>query len=29
VRGQTQDARFATYWRRVIGLADKARVLIG
>ena len=29
VRGQTQDARFATYWRRVIGLAGKARVLIG
>ncbi len=28
VRGQTQDARFATYWRRVLGLADKARVLI-
>jgi aminoglycoside phosphotransferase (APT) family kinase protein len=28
VRGQTRDARFATYWRRVIGLADKARVLI-
>ena len=29
VRGQTQDVRFATYWRRVLGLADKARVLIG
>ena len=29
VRGQTQDARFASYWRRVVGLADKARVLIG
>jgi len=29
LRGQTQDARFATYWRRVLGLADKARVLIG
>jgi aminoglycoside phosphotransferase (APT) family kinase protein len=29
VRGQTQDARFATYWRRVIGLAEKARTLIG
>jgi len=29
VRGQTQDARFAKYWRRVLGLADKARVLIG
>ena len=29
VRGQTQDARFAGYWRRVVGLADKARVLIG
>ncbi|MFZ2006750.1 MAG: phosphotransferase family protein [Stellaceae bacterium] len=29
VRGQTQDARFQSYWRRVVGLADKARVLIG
>jgi aminoglycoside phosphotransferase (APT) family kinase protein len=29
VRGQTQDVRFANYWRRVLGLADKARVLIG
>jgi aminoglycoside phosphotransferase (APT) family kinase protein len=29
VRGQTQDARFAEYWRRVLGLAAKARVLIG
>jgi aminoglycoside phosphotransferase (APT) family kinase protein len=29
VRGQTQDARFATYWRRVLGLARKAQVLIG
>ena len=29
VRGQTQDARFATYWRRVLGLAQKAQVLIG
>jgi aminoglycoside phosphotransferase (APT) family kinase protein len=28
VRGQTQDARFQNYWRRVLGLADKARVLI-
>jgi aminoglycoside phosphotransferase (APT) family kinase protein len=29
VRGQTQDARFANYWRRVLGLARKAQVLIG
>ena len=29
VRGQTQDARFASYRRRVLGLAEKARVLIG
>ena len=29
VRGQTQDARFAQYWRRVLGLAHKAQVLIG
>jgi aminoglycoside phosphotransferase (APT) family kinase protein len=29
VRGQTQDARFATYARRVLGLAEKARLLIG
>jgi aminoglycoside phosphotransferase (APT) family kinase protein len=29
VRGQTQDARFQRYWRRVVGLADKARMLIG
>lgn len=29
VRGQTRDARFQNYWRRVLGLADKARVLIG
>jgi aminoglycoside phosphotransferase (APT) family kinase protein len=29
VRGQTQDARFATYWRRVLGLAAKAQILIG
>lgn len=29
VRGQTQDARFANYWRRVLGLAGKAQVLIG
>ena len=29
VRGQTQDARFANYWRRVLGLARKARELIG
>jgi aminoglycoside phosphotransferase (APT) family kinase protein len=28
VRGQTQDARFARYWRRVLGLARKAQVLI-
>lgn len=29
VRGQTQDARFASYWRRVLGLARKAQALIG
>jgi aminoglycoside phosphotransferase (APT) family kinase protein len=29
VRGQTQDARFANYARRVLGLAAKARALIG
>jgi aminoglycoside phosphotransferase (APT) family kinase protein len=29
VRGQTQDARFAQYWRRVLGLALKSQVLIG
>jgi len=29
VRGQTQDARFEQYWRRVVGLARKAQVLIG
>ena len=29
VRGQTQDGRFAEYWRRVLGLARKAQVLIG
>jgi len=29
VRGQTQDRRFAIYAARVIGLADKARTLIG
>jgi aminoglycoside phosphotransferase (APT) family kinase protein len=29
VRGQTQDARFANYWQRVLGLAGKARLLIG
>jgi aminoglycoside phosphotransferase (APT) family kinase protein len=29
VRGQTRDARFAQYWRRVLGLARKAQVLIG
>ena len=29
VRGQTQDERFRHYYRRVIGLADKARVLVG
>jgi aminoglycoside phosphotransferase (APT) family kinase protein len=29
VRGQTQDRRFATYAARVIGLANKAQVLIG
>lgn len=29
VRGQTQDARFAGYGGRVLGLADKARSLIG
>jgi aminoglycoside phosphotransferase (APT) family kinase protein len=29
VRGQTQDRRFASYGGRVLGLADKARRLIG
>jgi len=29
VRGQTQDRRFATYAKRVLGLAAKARTLIG
>jgi aminoglycoside phosphotransferase (APT) family kinase protein len=29
VRGQTQDRRFRHYYRRVLGLADKARGLIG
>jgi aminoglycoside phosphotransferase (APT) family kinase protein len=29
VRGQTQDPRFRLYWRRVLGLADKARGLAG
>jgi aminoglycoside phosphotransferase (APT) family kinase protein len=29
VRGQTQDRRFATYAKRVLGLARKAQVLIG
>jgi aminoglycoside phosphotransferase (APT) family kinase protein len=29
VRGQTQDRRFATYARRVLGLARKAQALIG
>ncbi|HEU0215316.1 MAG TPA: phosphotransferase family protein [Stellaceae bacterium] len=28
VRGQTRDARFANYWRRVLGLARKGRILI-
>jgi len=28
VRGQTQDQRFRFYYRRVLGLAAKARVLI-
>ncbi|HWB51505.1 MAG TPA: phosphotransferase family protein [Stellaceae bacterium] len=28
VRGQTQDARFANYWRRVLGLAHKGQALI-
>jgi aminoglycoside phosphotransferase (APT) family kinase protein len=27
VRGQTQDQRFRLYWRRVLGLAEKARGL--
>jgi aminoglycoside phosphotransferase (APT) family kinase protein len=27
VRGQTQDRRFEFYWRRVLGLAAKARIL--
>jgi aminoglycoside phosphotransferase (APT) family kinase protein len=29
VRGQTQDQRFRYYYRRVLGLADKARALAG
>jgi aminoglycoside phosphotransferase (APT) family kinase protein len=29
VRGQTQDARFAQYWRRVLGHARKAQALMG
>ena len=29
VRGQTQDRRFEFYWRRVLGLAAKARRLAG
>jgi aminoglycoside phosphotransferase (APT) family kinase protein len=29
VRGQTQDRRFEFYWRRVLGLAAKARLLAG
>ena len=29
VRGQTQDRRFEFYWRRVLGLAEKARGLAG
>ena len=29
VRGQTQDRRFEFYWRRVLGLAGKARMLAG
>ena len=29
VRGQTQDRRFEFYWRRVLGLAKKARGLAG
>ena len=29
VRGQTQDQRFRHYYRRVLGLADKARALAG
>ena len=29
VRGQTQDRRFEFYWRRVLGLAAKARGLMG
>ncbi len=29
VRGQTQDRRFEFYWRRVLGLAAKARVPAG
>ena len=28
VRGQTQDQRFRHYYRRVLGLADKAQILI-
>jgi aminoglycoside phosphotransferase (APT) family kinase protein len=29
VRGQTQDQRFRFYWRRVLGLAEKARSVAG
>jgi aminoglycoside phosphotransferase (APT) family kinase protein len=29
VRGQTRDQRFRLYWRRVLGLAEKARGLTG
>jgi aminoglycoside phosphotransferase (APT) family kinase protein len=29
VRGQTQDQRFRLYWRRVLGLAEKARRVAG
>jgi hypothetical protein len=28
VRGQTQDQRFRHYYRRVLGLADKANAVI-
>jgi aminoglycoside phosphotransferase (APT) family kinase protein len=29
VRGQTRDQRFRNYYRRVLGLADKARSVAG
>jgi len=29
VRGQTQDQRFRYYYRRVLGLAEKAQALAG